>query len=209
MRRTSLVILSLVLLAQVLLLQAPVAVQQAPAAGTPSCVTATRESGLPLPSSITPEQLADYEKRVLAFLRAGTYKTDMGWCGDKGVRDTGPFIAEASYGTHNAVRVYYSPLVMKWLIGGHTGTIPDGAMIIKEQWAPPAERHAGGAPRRPTGPSRSRTRRIERRLVLGRVLFNPTTLKPMPFDDHAYPYAIRPPASGSTARGATRRPRRS
>ena len=91
---------------------------------------------------------------MLAFLKAGTYKTDLGWCGDKGVRDTGPFIGNTSYGTHMAVRVYYSPGVMRWLIGGRTGTIPDGAMIIKEQFDRAGRAATRAARRRrPTGPS--------------------------------------------------------
>jgi hypothetical protein len=31
------------------------------------------------------------------------------------------------------VRIFYSPGVMRWLLDGRRGTIPDGAMIIKEQ----------------------------------------------------------------------------
>ena len=89
------------------------------------------ESGLPLPTTIPPERLADYEKQLLAFLQAGTY-VKLGWCGDKGIRDTGPWIKDTYYGTHKAARVYYSPAVVKWLSGNRIGAIPDGAMIIKE-----------------------------------------------------------------------------
>src|SRR5262245_29512089 len=84
MRRVWLVILSVALF-----VHAAVALQQNPGPKPPSCVTAAKDSTLPLPSSIPPEGLADFEKQVLAFLKAGTYKTDLGWCGDKGVRDTG------------------------------------------------------------------------------------------------------------------------
>ena len=96
------------------------------------------EASLPLPSSIPRDQLPDFEKRVFKFLDDGQYQK---WCRDKWVRDTGPFIAKVYYGTHPAVRVYYSPLIMKWLVGDRKGAIPDGAMIIKEQYSPPAARY--------------------------------------------------------------------
>ena len=59
----------------------------------------------------------------------------LGWLKDKEVRDTGPYIDGKYYGTHPAVRVYYSPGIMSWLMGGRTGKIADGEMIIKEQYA--------------------------------------------------------------------------
>ncbi|ODR95044.1 hypothetical protein AUC70_04685 [Methyloceanibacter stevinii] len=67
-------------------------------------------SGLPLPTSLAPD---DYESRLRAFLDDRRY-VDLGWCVDKEtagnlVRDTGPFIDGVYYGTHPAVRVYYSP----------------------------------------------------------------------------------------------------
>ena len=68
---------------------------------------------------------------------------ELGWLRDKRVRDTGPYLGGKSYGTHPAVRVYYSPGVIRWLKGGRAGTIPDGEMIIKEQYAAPAIRHEG------------------------------------------------------------------
>ena len=97
MRRAWLVIMSLALLARVLF-----AVQPAPAARPSPCETAS-ESPLPLPSGIPPERLADYEKQVFAFLKAGTY-VQLGWCGDKRVRDTGPWIGNTSYGTCRRTR---------------------------------------------------------------------------------------------------------
>src|SRR5262249_52220541 len=39
-----------------------------------------------------------------------------------------------------------SPKIMQWLIGGRNGEIPDGAMIIKEQYAPSARLYAGLPP---------------------------------------------------------------
>lgn len=101
-----------------------------------------QEHSLPLPTSIPPNKFVDYEKMILAFLQAGEYKT-LKWCVDKGVRDTGAYLKGVYYGTHPAVRIFYSPKVMEWLAGGRQGDIPDGAMIIKEQYKPPSARYAG------------------------------------------------------------------
>jgi hypothetical protein len=101
------------------------------------------EHALPLPTSVSPSQFVAYEQQILAFLRSGGYRTQLNWCGDKGIRDTGPFQRGVYYGTHPAVRVYYSPRVMDWLVNGRNGEIPDGAMIVKEQFEPPATRYAG------------------------------------------------------------------
>ncbi len=80
--------------------------------------------------------------QILAYLQNGEYKK-LNWCVDKGVRDTGPSFQGTYYGTHPAVRVFYSPKVMQWLIGGRNGSIPDGAMIIKEHYPPSARLYAG------------------------------------------------------------------
>jgi hypothetical protein len=93
-----------------------------------------------LPSTIAPEQLATYEQQMLAWLQRRAYATDLTWCGDKGIRDTGPWINDVYYGTHKAAKIYYSPAVMTWLNGGREGAIPDGAMIIKEGIPSPAAR---------------------------------------------------------------------
>ncbi|HEY2469246.1 MAG TPA: hypothetical protein VGI45_15600, partial [Terracidiphilus sp.] len=45
---------------------------------------------------------------------------------------------------HPAVHIYYSPEVSNWLVNGRKGEIPDGAVIIKEQFSPiPAARYHG------------------------------------------------------------------
>ena len=98
-----------------------------------------RPSALPLPSGMAVPQ---FEEKLFAFLNTRQY-VKLGWLKDKAVRDTGPYINGKYYGTHPAVRVYYSPGVMSWLIGGRVGKIADGEMIIKEQYAPPAIRHQG------------------------------------------------------------------
>lgn len=96
------------------------------------------EAKLPLPSSLPPGSLNEFEQAVYAFLDGGAY---LGWCRDKSVRDTGPYIQNVSYGTHPSVRIYYSPKMMTWLMGGRVGVIPDGAMMIKEQYTPPSARY--------------------------------------------------------------------
>ena len=92
---------------------------------------------MPLPGRVS---LVQFERELFAFLNARRY-VELGWLRDKRVRDTGPYLAGKSYGTHPAVRVYYSPGVIRWLKGGRAGAIPDGEMIIKEQYAAPAVRH--------------------------------------------------------------------
>ncbi|MEO6391363.1 MAG: cytochrome P460 family protein [Pyrinomonadaceae bacterium] len=94
-----------------------------------------RENPLPLPSSVPPNKIVTFQKTVFEYLNTGGY---LSWCRDKGVRDTGPYINDVYYGTHPAVRIYYSPKMMAWLTSNRLGVIPDGAMIIKEQFTPPA-----------------------------------------------------------------------
>lgn len=99
-------------------------------------------SGLPLPSSVS---RTEYQEQLYAFLGSMTYR-DMGWRHDKWIRDTGPYRDGKYYGTHPAVKVYYSPEVLQWLVSGRQGEVPDGAMIIKEMYPPPAARYVGPPP---------------------------------------------------------------
>src|SRR5215467_10247740 len=64
---------------------------------------------LPNASDIGP---AKFEKLLYAFLEKGCYK---GWVADREIRNSGPFIGGASFGTHNAVKIFYSPEVWEWL----------------------------------------------------------------------------------------------
>ena len=91
-----------------------------------------------------------YEKLLSDYTYQGCYKNAAGiragWKHDLEVRDTGFFIAGKTLGTHNAVRVYYSPEIVKWLGSGKDsdrkeGDIPDGAMIIKEMYSNPAQQN--------------------------------------------------------------------
>ncbi|TWU27757.1 cytochrome P460 family protein [Bythopirellula polymerisocia] len=96
-------------------------------------------SPLPLPGSLS---VAEYEKQLFDFLNKREYKA-LGWVNDKRVRDTGPYLNGKYYGTHPAVSIYYSPEIMRWLLAGKQDAIPDGTMIIKEQYEPPAARYEG------------------------------------------------------------------
>ncbi len=95
---------------------------------------------LSLPSTLAQSAYQNFDVTLYDFLNCGNY-TNIGWSRDKSVRNTGPFVLGASYGTHPAVRIYYSPQVIAWLKRGKKGAIPDGAMIIKEQYSPPAARY--------------------------------------------------------------------
>jgi len=98
---------------------------------------------LPLPSQV-PEPI--YQAKLYAFLEGLDYRL-AGWERDKGIRDTGPYKNGQYYGTHPAVRIYYSPEVMSWLKGDRQGEIPDGSVIIKEMYPPPAARYGDGDPK--------------------------------------------------------------
>ena len=95
---------------------------------------------LPLPSTMS---VAQFEEQLFKFLNNRDYDKKLNWLKDKGIRDTGPYINGKYYGTHPAVRISYSPGIIRWLMNGRVGTIPDGEMIIKEQYQPPAIRHHG------------------------------------------------------------------
>ncbi|MEZ4925524.1 MAG: hypothetical protein R3A50_04560 [Saprospiraceae bacterium] len=112
-----------------------------------------REHSVPVPE---PLYLQDYERVLYDFILRRKY-VDLNWCVDKKVRDTGPWIEKTYYGVHPAVRIYYSPSMMYWLTGDpgywqegmksgkakpkapRAGEVPDGAMIVKEMFLPPAE----------------------------------------------------------------------
>jgi hypothetical protein len=128
----------------------PEVVQQANVMNSP-CEGAP-ESGLPLPSSFLPNKLPDFQAQVKTFLTRGQYK-EFHWCEDKALRDTGPFINGVSYGVHPTVKIYYSPSVIKWLMRKNPDdAIPDGAMIVKEQYsAPAAQYQIKGPPVNPRG----------------------------------------------------------
>ncbi|HEX6718341.1 MAG TPA: cytochrome P460 family protein [Pyrinomonadaceae bacterium] len=109
------------------------------------------ESGLPLPSSFLPARLPEFQAQLKSFLTSGKYKT-LNWCEDKKLRDTGPFVNGVSYGVHPTVKIYYSPSVINWLThNDRDRVIPDGAMIVKEQYSPPAARYQLQPPKKING----------------------------------------------------------
>ena len=96
---------------------------------------------LHLPSTMPAGEPVEFEQDVLAYLSTLDYR-NLGWCKDKWVRDTGPLMDENAAIVHPPVHIYYSPEVSRWLLNGRKGEIPDGAVIIKEQFAPvPAARY--------------------------------------------------------------------
>src|SRR5689334_18369899 len=112
---------------------------QSAAAQTSPCASGT-ESGLPLPSSFLPARLPEFQAQLKSFLTSGKYK-NLKWCEDKKLRDTGPFVNGVSYGVHPTVKIYYSPKVIEWLTANDPNRdIPDGSMIVKEQYTAPAAR---------------------------------------------------------------------
>ena len=98
---------------------------------------------LRLPPRVPPGEPTAIEQKMLAYLNSYAYRK-LGWCVDKYVRDTGPYIDHEYYGTHPAVRIYYSPEMMDWLRHGRAGVPKDGAVIIKEQYSPPPAGRYGG-----------------------------------------------------------------
>lgn len=108
----------------------------------------------PLPVQPSDDQEA-FQKALSDYVREGCYKkADSGWKSDNQIRDTGPFVPNntknisqggKTLGTHNAVRVYYSPEVWKWMTGDRkNGDLPDRATIIKEMYPTPAQQKVDG-----------------------------------------------------------------
>lgn len=101
---------------------------------------------LRLPAKLPPGEPVEFEKQVLAYLSTLAYR-NLHWCEDKWVRDTGPFMNAKGAVVHPPVRVFYSPEVSTWLANDRKDKIPDGAVIIKEQFGPPpAARYANIPP---------------------------------------------------------------
>ena len=80
----------------------------------------------------------EFDENFREFVRQRRYSNDLNWNRDLNWRMTGPYLGAIGFGEFfgvhsSAVRIYYSPEVVKWLCDGRVGEIPDGAMIIKEQ----------------------------------------------------------------------------
>lgn len=107
-------------------------------------------AALRIPATLPPGEPVVFEKQVLYYLSTLEYRK-LGWCEDKWVRDTGPYMKGSDAIVHPPVRVFYSPEVSKWLLNDRKGEIPDGAVIIKEQFAPPPAARYEGIPREKLG----------------------------------------------------------
>lgn len=95
---------------------------------------------LPLP---TKAGAVPYDSLLGVWLDSLCYRTAEGWRHDLRVRNTGPFIDNRNFGTHPAVKVWYSPEAWEWMESGRKGSIGDGAIIVKEMFTPPV---IGGLP---------------------------------------------------------------
>ncbi|HEX8619348.1 MAG TPA: cytochrome P460 family protein, partial [Thermoanaerobaculia bacterium] len=144
----------------------------------------TAEMPFALPSTIAPEKLAAYEAQILGWLEKRAYDTELRWCGDKGIRDTGPWVKDVYYGTHKAAKIYYSPAVIRWLQSGRNGEIPDGAMIIKEQFDAPAAKWTDKTP----PPVSDWTIMIKDAKGSADGWWWAELWSGMPLDDHQYPF---------------------
>lgn len=143
--RTQIAMVAALLSISLGMLSLPARALRIASAGTPSgmIVAPTATAPLPLPHTMP---LEAFERLLYIFLEETRYDRVPGWVKDKRVRDTGSYIEGMSYGTHPAVRVFYSPEVVVWLEGGRQGPIPDGAMMVMEMYEPPAARYDGLSP---------------------------------------------------------------
>ncbi len=141
------VCLTLVSVVLVLTKASPTTTEAAPVQTSP-CANG-KESGLPLPSTFLPARMPEFQTQLKSFLTGGKYKT-LKWCEDKKLRDTGPFVNGTSYGVHPTVKIYYSPDVIDWL-KDRNKLIPDGSMIVKEQYTAPAARYQLAPPEKING----------------------------------------------------------
>jgi hypothetical protein len=93
-----------------------------------------------------------FETALRPFLSAACYDK-LGWTHDAFIRDTGPYIMGDYYGTHPAVRIWYSPEVAKWmkLTAAQRAVTPidDNGIIVKEMYTGPANCYPMAAPNIP------------------------------------------------------------
>jgi mono/diheme cytochrome c family protein len=128
------VLLGVALIATIVLTARPVMHAVATVAGGSPCADAAPvPAELSLPAVVPPGEPVEIEHQLLDYLQTYKYR-DLGWCHDKGVRDTGPYLDGISYGVHPAVQIWYSPEMIEWLRGGRKGVPKDGAVMIKEQY---------------------------------------------------------------------------
>ena len=105
-----------------------------------------------------------YQEKLAVYLKNYCHRNARnGWVSDKKVRDTGPFVGAVGLGrwsgeyrgTHAPVVIWYSPEAYAWLkrnrpdgsdLPRDAEPVPDGAMIVKEMFPPPAAACAGENP---------------------------------------------------------------
>lgn len=102
-------------------------------------------------------RLAEYETLLNTFFGKYCHRNAAaGWVRDKRLRDTGPYTAilqngawtnPSYFGTHLPVVIWYNPRMMDWLHANRPAAgpavenppaIPDGAVMVKEMYPPPA-----------------------------------------------------------------------
>lgn len=77
-------------------------------------------------ASLPPVTAPDFEARLEAFLNNFCYQ-EQNWQHDPTVR--------TSHGVHPFVKIWYSPSLWNWLtVQGRKGNVPDGALLVKEQY---------------------------------------------------------------------------
>jgi hypothetical protein len=120
----------------VLLVTAAIALPPSRAQAPPQTPAKRCEISFPLPN---PSDIGvkKFEKLLYSFLDQGCYRS---WVADSQIRNTGPFLNGTSFGTHNAVKIFYSPEAWDWLKHrDRQGEISDGAIIVKEMFPSPAK----------------------------------------------------------------------
>src|SRR5260370_8106941 len=65
-------------------------------------------AALRIPARLQPGEPFDFEKQVLGYLRTLEYRK-LGWCEDKGARDTGPHMNGATPIVHPPRRIFSCP----------------------------------------------------------------------------------------------------
>src|SRR5438270_6849469 len=104
----------------------------------PDCTSLNAALKLAMPPS---KNTVAFESALRSFLQQGCYDK-AGWTHDAFIRDTGPYIQGDYYGTHPAVRIWYSPEVAKWMkltaAERAVTLIADNAVIVKEMYSGPA-----------------------------------------------------------------------
>ena len=103
------------------------------AGGSPCADAAAVPAELTLPAVVPPGEPVAVEKQLLDYLKTYQYR-ELGWCHDKGVRETGSYVDGVYSGPHPSVQVWYSPEMIDWLRAGRKGVPKDGAVIINEQY---------------------------------------------------------------------------